>query len=817
MAKLSIDLVVDDKGNVTIDKTRQNFGKLDEQIRKADSSIGKFGGELKKIGAVVGGYFAVSGLVNLAKDSLQAMDNIAKLSQKVGIGAETLQVYGYAAKLSGIELDTVASSLGKLARNIVTTTEKGEDSANAFKTLGISTHDSEGKLKNLDDVMGDVADRFAGMEDGTTKTALAMSLFGRSGKEMIPMLNLGREGLEEMREEAHRLGIVLDTDTILKAEEFNDNLERLQIGLQGMAARAIGELLPALNDISEAFVQSAKDGESFQSLAESLTGTLKVMASVAIGVVAAFDIVGTAIGEGIAAIVHGISQIPAGIMGGQVEVWQGGSSLESKLTGYGDLIEGFWNRTSGTSRTPKKKGAAPGIANSKAAKEIENINKRISDQIAQLTLTPAEQITRQADEWKSQGADAIRINEWVAAKMQAINVETYKFNAKLEEEQLKRREKMADEYEKIFTEEADFARTENERQINAITAQENTKLGKLYELYLEGAISFEELEKTKTMVEENAAAARLKKETDNAKRIADINYELVQDIIGIEETAFAMKMDQIEAQKNKFIADGADVVLAAKWASNQQIKAMIQLGKKGESVAAGIGAAFQQAYLDQMTWGQMGYDITIGFHDEMVGSFSNMLYDMKDGMNSFADYWDAFTDAMWRRFADAVAKMVADWLYAMATMAESSSGLFGGGGFSLTSFIPGYGMFSSLSSLFSGGAAVGGAAMGAEMFSAEAMASMIWLHGGGIVGETVAPTRSVSPAVFLNAPRLHSGLASDEFPAILQRGEEVVRRGGSGGTTNHFYITVKGSVVTEQDLARKLVPKINKAIREGAH
>lgn len=50
------------------------------------------------------------------------------------------------------------------------------------------------------------------------------------------------------------------------------------------------------------------------------------------------------------------------------------------------------------------------------------------------------------------------------------------------------------------------------------------------------------------------------------------------------------------------------------------------------------------------------------------------------------------------------------------------------------------------------------------------------LHSGGEVGRTSAPRRSVPSHVFRGAPRLHSGLAPDEFPAILQAGERVLSR-----------------------------------------
>ncbi len=53
----------------------------------------------------------------------------------------------------------------------------------------------------------------------------------------------------------------------------------------------------------------------------------------------------------------------------------------------------------------------------------------------------------------------------------------------------------------------------------------------------------------------------------------------------------------------------------------------------------------------------------------------------------------------------------------------------------------------------------------------------MFMHTGGTVGQTASPTRYVDPLLFASAPRLHTGLKSDEFPAILQRGETVTPKG----------------------------------------
>lgn len=59
-------------------------------------------------------------------------------------------------------------------------------------------------------------------------------------------------------------------------------------------------------------------------------------------------------------------------------------------------------------------------------------------------------------------------------------------------------------------------------------------------------------------------------------------------------------------------------------------------------------------------------------------------------------------------------------------------------------------------------------------------------HSGGVIGSSALPTRFIHPAYFDNAPRYHgggiAGLRPDEVPAILQKGETVLPRGGAPTT-----------------------------------
>ena len=68
------------------------------------------------------------------------------------------------------------------------------------------------------------------------------------------------------------------------------------------------------------------------------------------------------------------------------------------------------------------------------------------------------------------------------------------------------------------------------------------------------------------------------------------------------------------------------------------------------------------------------------------------------------------------------------------------------------------------------------------MFSGMLGVPATVMHGGGVVGS--AGSLALAPAgLFVNAPKLHSGLKADEFPAILQRGETVLPRNFSQGVS----------------------------------
>lgn len=181
------------------------------------------------------------------KETLEAGDKIKKTSEQIGIATDALQELQYAGSLADLSAEGMAQSVGHLSKNLIAAKEGGEEAKKAFK--GIEFKRGDGSLKTSDEVLAAIAERFKQMPDGAEKTAQAMKLFGRAGKQMIPLLNQGAEGLGELRKEAHEFGLVMDKEAIDASEEFNDNVKRLKESTTGLWRQAIAPLIPAMNEL----------------------------------------------------------------------------------------------------------------------------------------------------------------------------------------------------------------------------------------------------------------------------------------------------------------------------------------------------------------------------------------------------------------------------------------------------------------------------------------------------------------------------------------------------------------------------------------
>jgi hypothetical protein len=175
-----------------------------------------------------------------------------------------------------------------------------------FAALGITFRESNGDLRATDQVLLDLATRFQAMPDGPEKSALAVKLFGKAGTDMIPFLNRGAEGIQELTAQFRELGGEISGETATRAAEFNDDLNLLRAALQGVANRIAASVLPALGDLARGLVESAKTGGSLRAILDGVVWVLKTLALGAAVTGNGFLALGEAMGAGLAAGVAGL-------------------------------------------------------------------------------------------------------------------------------------------------------------------------------------------------------------------------------------------------------------------------------------------------------------------------------------------------------------------------------------------------------------------------------------------------------------------------------------------------------------------------------
>jgi hypothetical protein len=235
-----------------------NPAGLERALGKAEGAISRFS---KTAIAGLAGALSVGAFVAAGKAAIDYADNIGKMAQKIGMTTEELSKLNYAAKLSDVSLGELQGGLQLLSKNM-------EAGADGLAALGISATTASGELRSTNEVMQDVAEAFAGMEDGAGKTAIAMNIFGRSGANLIPLLNSGRRGLADMASEAQSLGVVISQDAAKAAERFNDNITRLQSALDGLMNETIAPLIPQLADFAEKILEVIKAGSPFRQFVQ---------------------------------------------------------------------------------------------------------------------------------------------------------------------------------------------------------------------------------------------------------------------------------------------------------------------------------------------------------------------------------------------------------------------------------------------------------------------------------------------------------------------------------------------------------------------
>lgn len=289
--------------------TKYTFDIDNKPLARVQESMEGLVGFASKLGLAAGA--AAATIFGFAKITAQAGDEALATSQKLGLSVENLTRLQFAAKLSNLEAGQFNVGLRFLAKNMDDATKGTGDAAIAFKKLGIQFKDGHGKLLPTDQVLSNVADKLSKMPDGAKKTATAMDIFGKSGADMIPLLNEGAAGIQKMMDRSDELGFTMSEELARAGDEFNDSLDEMMAGLTGVrnviGAKLLPALLPLVKKITEFIVQNRK------LIAQKVEFFFKMLAMFAKGVYDIFVAL-FRVGSGLSRMFGGMENVIKGLV-----------------------------------------------------------------------------------------------------------------------------------------------------------------------------------------------------------------------------------------------------------------------------------------------------------------------------------------------------------------------------------------------------------------------------------------------------------------------------------------------------------------------
>jgi hypothetical protein len=248
----------------------------------AEAAMRRFEGFAEGMFRRLAGLVGVAALTRFGQGLINTADNLNKMRQRVGESVETLSSFRYVAALANVETSALEMSLKIAAQRLVDASKGSQEATSAFESLNLKVKNSDGSLKTLNQLLLEVAERFEKMPDGVRKTDAAVALFGRSGQELIPLLNQGSSGIARLQEEARKLGIEISGKTAQAAEDFNDNLTRLKFTLEGLGNRVLAQVLPNLVKFTDELARAGQNAEKAEQQTNGLVIVLKSLATVAV-------------------------------------------------------------------------------------------------------------------------------------------------------------------------------------------------------------------------------------------------------------------------------------------------------------------------------------------------------------------------------------------------------------------------------------------------------------------------------------------------------------------------------------------------------
>lgn len=252
---------------------QQDFRRLGQSSAAASAQIGGISAAAASARAALGAFgiaIGAVGLLNFARNAITTADAIAKTADRIGVGIESLQELRVAAERAGATTGQLDAGLEQLTRRLGEAAAGKGELLQVLRQYGIEIRDAEGRTRSTEQVLADLADAMQRAGSASEQLRIAQAAFGRGGIVLANTLRNGSGALQEQRDRARELGLVLSEDAARGAEKANDALAELgsyiKVNLQG----AFLEIAPEIRSFAESIVATFQRLKQLSDLLEPL-------------------------------------------------------------------------------------------------------------------------------------------------------------------------------------------------------------------------------------------------------------------------------------------------------------------------------------------------------------------------------------------------------------------------------------------------------------------------------------------------------------------------------------------------------------------
>jgi len=249
-------------------------------IKPLTGFVGSIASAATGVGALVtaitglaAGGASLAGLAELTHKSMESIDVVAKLSDRLGISTEALTGLQHGASLAGIGAEELTGGLEKMLKSLGEAASAGGPAADALERMGLSAKDLANE--SPDAAFKQIADGIANIQNPVERATAAVEIFGKSGQSLLPLLMSGAEGIAQAQQEADKLGLSFSRVDAHQVEEANDAITRLKSIFTGIGNQLAIQLAPIIEAVASKLVEWASAGDGIKGL---LGGAIKFIA-----------------------------------------------------------------------------------------------------------------------------------------------------------------------------------------------------------------------------------------------------------------------------------------------------------------------------------------------------------------------------------------------------------------------------------------------------------------------------------------------------------------------------------------------------------